>query len=110
MNKESLRVHARSLGRAAVVSSVLVLPLLVLELGNRCASQGDFPSFLFAVLWVLPSACIVIATPIARAVKEGQPFRTPLLLGAACVIPLVWAWLSLVIDQMPCFLGVANCD
>ncbi len=28
----------------------------------------------------------------------------------AIVVLIAWLWVGLVVDQMPCFLGVPNCD
>jgi hypothetical protein len=32
------------------------------------------------------------------------------LLSAAALIIIAWLWGSVILDQMPCFLGVPKCD
>jgi hypothetical protein len=96
---------------AVIVSSVLVLPFMILELANR--PLENFPIPLFAVLWLLPLAVTLTLTPIVRAARAGariaaNPFG--LLVRVAFVGLAVWLWGGIVLDQMPCFLGVPNCD
>ena len=97
----------------AIISSVLVLPFMVLELVNRRALPGAYPAPLFVFMWLLPFTFTVILMPIARrfrarngdvAMPRGHLARVALL------IVIAWLWVGLVADQMPCFLGVPNCD
>ena len=93
---------------AALVSTALVLPLLILELRNNAS---EFPSVLFAVLWLLPFAFVML---FQGAVGSGARTNTLAYmrrpLAAACLVFIAWFWVVVVIDQMPCFLGVPNCD
>lgn len=57
----------RGLTTPALISSVLVLPFLILELVNRPAFPQSFPLPLFAVMWLLPLSFILIVTPFAGA-------------------------------------------
>jgi hypothetical protein len=59
------------------------IPFSILEIINQGLTP-DFPLLLFGLLWLL--SVVFIATLAA------------------------WMWLSVVIDQMPCFMGVPNCD
>ncbi len=98
-----------SLGRSAIISSLLVLPFVVLELVNR----GSFPLPLFVAMWLLGFSFMFIATPLARVVRDRNiQIVRPLSLvsRAICLILIVFFWVGLVLDQMPCFLGVPNCD
>jgi hypothetical protein len=95
----------------ALVSVVLVLPFVILELKNQRVS--DFPIFMFVILWLLPVASLLILMPVVRDVRAGaralaDPFG--LLVRFALVAGIVYVWGSIVLDQMPCFLGVPNCD
>ena len=66
----------------ALGSVVPVLPLLALELVNRRQLPESFPLFLFLFLWVLGAVFLFV---LAQGVR-------------------------MVLDQLPCFLGVPNCD
>jgi hypothetical protein len=92
-----------SLARVIGLSTVLVLPLLVLELKNQPVNQ--FPIVLFAVLWLLPFAFILLALELLA----GKRLTVTLALGVV-MLAIAMFWVMLVIDQMPCFLGVPNCD
>jgi hypothetical protein len=87
---------------AALIGAALVTPLLYLELRN--AGYTHFPYPLFAVLWLVPAAFVFTA---------ARPFRAhPVVLSARVGFLILAAlfWAGLVNDQMPCFLGVPNCD
>ncbi len=101
------------LGSPAIIASTLVLPFMILELINRRSFHEGFPIVLFGLLWLLPVAFILILTPIVRNLHAGNRFMVnpiSLLLGAAFLILIAWLWVGIILDQMPCFLGVPNCD
>jgi len=97
----------------ATISFALVLPFMILELVNRRNFNFDFPIVLFVLMWLLPLIFITLATPLVQNLRIGtsllaNPAGT--LIRVALMSVIVWLWLSLVADQMPCFLGVPNCD
>jgi hypothetical protein len=97
----------------AFISAILVFPLLILEWVNRRAFQEGFPIPLFAILWLLPVVFMFILAPVVRNVRAGK--RTtgkPLILALRVVLMLLiaWLWINILVDQMPCFLGVPSCD
>ena len=96
----------------AVVSSFLVLPFITLELINRRSLPQGFPVVLFLLMWLLPLSFILILMPILRKQRSEQPSTKllSLLPRVGLLIFIVWFWVGLVLDQMPCFLGVPNCD
>jgi len=111
MNLNILPATLGTVRTAAIVSSVLVLPFMILELVTRRVSF-DFPIVLFAFMWLMALSFIVILTPILRSLqtKHGTLPNFSLLLRIVGLILIAWMWVSLVVDQMPCFLGVPNCD
>ena len=102
---------SRNITASALISATLVLPFMVLELVNR---QGqEFPITLFGFLWLLPLAFILLLLPIMRRRPAGPMTagkRLSLWSRIAVMGFIVWIWVSIVTDQMPCFLGVPNCD
>jgi hypothetical protein len=99
----------------AIVSSILLLPFMALELINRQAfrAREGFPIMLLVVLWLWPMAFFLILVPAIRNVRAGNNSRVHLIslvFSAATLFFIVWLWSSLILDQMPCFLGVPNCD
>jgi hypothetical protein len=101
---------------AALVSFLLMLPFTLLELLLNDATKRNlvnFPLPLFGLLWVLPTIFMVILLPLVRDLRTGQGMmENPLqvLFKAADLALLAFLWVAVVNDQMPCFLGVPNCD
>ena len=100
-------------GVAAIAGVLLVLPLLVLELVYGQKTYTNFPLPLFGILWVLPVLFVLTLAPLAKMVRAGAIiFENPfsLFLRVAFLVLTAAFWIGLVNDQMPCFLGVPNCD
>lgn len=92
------------------VGALFTLPILLLELINRRALDEPFPSPLLALLWVLPSALFGMGASTVARLRRGESARGGLVLRGAFLLLVAWLWLALLVDQMPCFLGVPNCD
>ena len=68
---------------------------------------------LFGLLWLLPTVFMAILLPMVRNVRAGTvTLANPvfLVLRVVSLLILAWVWGALMIDQLPCFLGVPNCD
>ena len=97
----------------AIISFFLMLPFLILELVNRRNFNEGFPVPLFGFLWVLPILFILTLTPIVQTIRAGNNVMAKpisLVLRVALLLFIAWFWGNIVMDQMPCFLGVPNCD
>jgi hypothetical protein len=97
----------------ALISFLLVIPFMIMEVANRRNLSEGFPIPLFVIMWLLPLLFILTVTPIIRNVRAGNSLlATPILLLVRVVFLsfLVWMWFGILLDQMPCFLGVPNCD
>ncbi|HLL77163.1 MAG TPA: hypothetical protein VK421_18060 [Pyrinomonadaceae bacterium] len=100
---------------AAVISFALVLPLLILEALNNTITRQNAPglALLFGVMWVLPALFVAVLLPLVRNVRAGQsvvanPVSLSLRIAFLALVAVVWTWA--LADQLPCFLGVPNCD
>jgi hypothetical protein len=96
----------------AIMSFLLVLPFLFLELGNRRNLFESFPIALFGVLWLLSMVFFILLMPIVRTIQTGNGLQVNpvLLVRVVVLILLAVVWVSMVNDQIPCFLGIPNCD
>jgi cation transport ATPase len=97
----------------AIISLLLVIPFMIMELVNRPDSITNFPIPLFGIMWILPVLFILTGMPILRNVQAGNSllaYPVNLLIRVAFLFFIAWFWGALLIDQMPCFLGVPNCD
>ena len=97
--------------RAALLAFALVLPLAVLEAMNQSITTRTLP--LFGFLWLVPAVAVTGFLRISRWSKTpaGSPgARAGRLAGFVLVAFLVVVWVRLFVDQLPCFLGVPNCD
>lgn len=106
-----MKLTLTRLERAALVGSALVLPFLFLELVNRSDYGEEFPYPVFGLLWLLPAAFTLVLTRLLgqhgrRAALHG----IHLVLGGALLLLIAGLWIGVVVDQMPCFLGVRFCD
>lgn len=90
------------------------LPFAVLELAaNPNPASAPDLAVLFGLLWLLPTAFVALAAPIVRGARAGHGILANpagILLRLLLLLLLAVAWTGLLIDQMPCFLGVPNCD
>ena len=108
-----VRDVATRLGLPALIALALVLPFIFLEAINTRGYPQGFPVVLFAVLWLLSMAFVLVVMTIVRNARAGRGiFASPatLLLGVAGLALIASVWGSIVADQLPCFLGVPNCD
>ena len=103
---------ATQLTTAAVVSGLLVFPLVLLEVINHRRYDQAFPLALFVVLWLLPAIFILTLMPLVRSSRSSNRKMHPVsvLIRIAVLVLLAVGWIGLLRDQMPCFLGVPNCD
>src|SRR5262245_16502586 len=99
----STRTIAARLRLPAVVSSLVVFPLVLLQVVNRRFEEG-FPCLLVAILWLLPTAFLYVLMPIVWNVRAGSPvLGSPvrLLLRIAFLILVAWVWGAILLDQLP---------
>ncbi|MCA1849568.1 MAG: hypothetical protein LC672_00600 [Acidobacteria bacterium] len=103
------------LGSAAIISFILVLPFAILESLNQTVTRQNAPGLivLFGLLWLLPVAFIVTLAPVVRTARAGNSITASpvnLLFRVAFLALIAVMWGGLLVDQMPCFVGVPNCD
>jgi hypothetical protein len=106
---------------AALAGFLLVLPFMTMEWLTRSdRPRTDFPVPLFGIMWIFAGLFVVLVVSVVRTLRAGYsasagiPARVSagavsLLLKLVCAGLIAWAWVVLVIDQMPCFLGASGC-
>src|SRR5215207_2690828 len=98
----------------AAVSSVVVLSFVILEYVNTEGfKQVGFPAALFGLLWVLTFFLVGLLQRSVLDIRSGNGFnanRAGFVLCAVLMIMVAVMWSGIVTDQIPCFIGVANCD
>ena len=87
-------------------SAFIVVPFIFLEAVSAGTSLARFPFALFVAMFLLAVSFSAIAAPLAGRVLRGERSLT---LGSV-LVRVVLLFVSLVLDQLPCFLGVPNCD
>ena len=102
-----------SLRFPAILSFLMVLPFMILEWATRSdIPRSNASGILFVIMWLLPMLSILTMMPIVRNVRAGNSIAAnPIGLVLRVVFAgwLLWMWVFLVIDQMPCFLGGSGC-
>lgn len=104
-----------SLRPAAIISLILILPFAILEFIYNSVNRQNIASLalLFGLLWLLPTAFIAILMPIVSNIRTGNsvlanPLRLVLSIALLLFIAVIWG--SVLLDQLPCFVGVPKCD
>ena len=100
---------------AALISFIVVLPFAILELLFHSVTRQNAPGLivLFGLLWLLPTGFILIIGPMVQTVRAGNSIiGNPITLFIKVAFLAIFAmmWGGILIDQLPCFLGVPNCD
>ena len=104
---------ARSIIVPVVVGVAAVLPFVTLEWMNSRGFQQGAPVALFVLMWLLVAVFTAAAMPIVRRTSTGQGglvLDIGFVSRVVFLVSVAWVWVALVSDQMPCFLGVPNCD
>lgn len=103
-----MQVHLSTITRSAIISTLAVLPFLVLELVNT-PRPSTFPLSLFVLLWLVPFFVLLLLLPARRWLQDknmAPQFWIRLIAAAVLYV----FWLGVLIDQLPCFLGEPDCD
>jgi hypothetical protein len=119
--QNNLRIHGVQYGRHLpepddVVAYRLAFhaPARSSELSTNGLTYGNVSSLaaLFGLMWLLPAVFFSVLGSLLRNRAEGvrsysTSFVVGTLLSLACIVTV---WMSILIDQIPCFVGAANCD
>jgi hypothetical protein len=99
---------------AAVISTVLTIPILLLE-GMRAVQAGEAnvgSMLVVALLWLLLGIVIALGWSIVRRFRGEEAGEGPLALSgrAALLILAGGAWLGILANRLPCFLELSSCS
>lgn len=94
-----------------VIGFVATAPFYVLEYYYSGGYPQGVPAALFRMMWVETTLIsfltfLIYRTPFANATSQ---WIVPFLLKLAAIVVIAIAWITIVIDQMPCFLGARGC-
>ena len=97
----------------AALALALTVPFAIMQLVNRRTYGEPFPFVLFGFMlahaWL---GALALVPPLLRLITAGGPRSLTqgdwgrLALGMALLI----IYAMVIADQMPCFVGVMNCD
>ena len=104
------RIGGRALWLPAAFSFLLVVPFALLEFSNRRGFNEGFPFALFILLCVVPALIFGTRSTIEVYRSDRARASGSLILRVVVLGVLTWFWIAFLTDQMPCFLGVPNCD
>jgi len=103
----------KSFVASLLISAALVAPFIVLQWVNRRAFHEDFPFLLFAFMSLHSLFIVLLLTPALQRLRADRSPRALKLghwVGLLLGVLLIYVYANVVIDQLPCFLGVPNCD
>lgn len=109
---DTMQTFLTNLRLPALISFLLVLPFMIMEVVNQRSFNEGFPIPLFVIMWLLPVIFILILIPVVRNLRRTGNSLGPikLLLSVTFLVLIAIVWTGALIDQIPCFLGVPNCD
>jgi len=88
----------KTIGSPALMSLLLVLPLMILEVVNRRDLNEEFPFMLFLVLWLNLFAISLILLPIWRGMRTGnRDISNPVLAQRNTLLTNPWSALVISI-------------
>lgn len=96
-----------------LLSTTFVAPFIVLQWVNRRTYHEEFPFVLFIFMSLHSLVIAFLLTTPLRRLRAKRSLRALNLghwAGLLLAVFLGYAYVDLVIDQLPCFLGVPNCD
>lgn len=104
-------------GSAARIGLLLTVPFLVMELVFNRANRISVITpgyllgitFLFAILWALPTGFLVMLRPILTG-RGSWASPIWILMRLLVLAGLGALWVAFIADQWPCFTGLPNCD
>jgi drug/metabolite transporter (DMT)-like permease len=96
---------------SAASGLIIILPFALLELINR-EPQQNFPFVLFSFLWILAAVFVFILNSLLMKKQDERNivFSPWFFFRGILLILIAFIWIDVIIDQMPCFLGLPNCD
>ncbi len=97
----------------ALLGLLFVIPFMIMEVVYTQNIKAVFNIPLFGIMWLLPTIFILILMPIVRNIRGGNSLLASpvsLLISVTLLLLIGFMWTGILIDQMPCFLGVPNCD
>ena len=97
----------------AFIGLLFVIPFMIMEAVNTQNINAIFNVPLFGIMWLLPTTFMIVLMPIVRNILAGNSLMAnpaSLLISVVFLVLIGFMWTSLLMDQMPCFLGVPNCD
>jgi hypothetical protein len=95
------------------MSAILVAPFIVMQLVNRRTLREEFPFVLFTFMLLNALLIVLLLRPPLRHLQAERSLRAlgfAHWAGLSLGIVLVFVYANVVIDQLPCFLAVPNCD
>ena len=103
----------KSFVASLLISATLVAPFIVLQWVNRRAFHEGFPFLLFTFMSLHSLLIVLSLTPALgrlRAERSPRALKPGHWAGLLLGVFLIYVYVNVVIDQLPCFLGVPNCD
>jgi hypothetical protein len=96
-----------------LIGATLVAPFIVLQLVNRRRFHEAFPFVLFTFMSLHSLFIGLLLAPALRRLRAETTLSALTLghwAGLSLGVFLGYVYAGVVIDQLPCFLGVPNCD
>ena len=107
-----MKTVTTQLAQAALIGLLLTLPFVALELTFNSSQSDQGVGVLFVFIWGLLTALTALTISLVRTIRSGRSVLSPMNLALKLPLLSVIAVIviTLIADQLPCFLGIPNCD
>lgn len=108
-----MKPGAKRLLYSILFGAAATLPFVIMETVNTLGLPKPFSYALFLFLWLVFSLFLFsLLTLLRLARKDARRERrwSWVIVNVLILVYCVFAIIDTLIDQMPCFLGVPNCD
>lgn len=103
-------IRKSKLAWAFLLGFLINLPFMIMEWVTQSdLPRTNFPFALFIYMCLAATLFIFLVMSILKDFSSNTRRPFPLLLKGIPAVLLAWSWITLVIDQMPCFLGASGC-
>lgn len=97
----------------AFLCFLIVAPFALLEwITASNLPRSNFPIQLFIALWIEAVIFILLLVSIVNSLREKKMTEKEyVFLGLKVILEgiVAWAFITIIVDQMPCFLGATGC-
>lgn len=97
-----------------LIGFLITLPFMFMEFATSSnLPRSNFPIQLFIFMWIIASIFLLLINSTLETIqgKNYQKKKNYLIITIKIIFGgiLAYIWITIIIDQIPCFLGATGC-